>query len=32
VRKGHRDAKKIAKDWLRKFENTKIEIWQYVFD
>jgi len=26
VRKGHRDAQKIAKDWLRKFENTKIEI------
>jgi hypothetical protein len=26
VRKEHRDAQKIAKDWLRKFENTKIEI------
>jgi hypothetical protein len=26
VRKGHRDAQKIGKGWLRKFENTKIEI------
>jgi len=23
---------KMAKDWLRKFKNTKIEIWQYIID
>jgi hypothetical protein len=22
----------MAKDWLRKFKNTKIEIWQYIID
>jgi hypothetical protein len=32
VRRIHRGAQKIVKDWLRKFINTNIEIWQYIFD
>jgi hypothetical protein len=26
VRRGHKGAQKIAKDWPRKFKNTKIKI------
>jgi hypothetical protein len=26
VRRRHKGAQKMAKDWLRKFKNTKIEI------
>jgi hypothetical protein len=26
VRRGHRGAQNIAKDWLRKFKNTTIKI------
>jgi len=26
VRRGHKGAQKIAKDWLRKFKNTNIKI------
>jgi hypothetical protein len=32
VRRIHRGAQKIVKDWLRKFINTNIKIWQYIFD
>jgi hypothetical protein len=32
VRKGNRSAQKIVKNWLTRFKNTKIEIWQYILD
>ena len=32
VRGGRQSAQKIAKNWLRRLENTKIENLQYIFD
>jgi len=32
VRRGYQSDQKIAKDWLRRIKNTKIKIWQYIFD
>jgi len=32
VRRRHMGTQKMVKDWLRKFRNIKIEIWQYIFD
>ena len=32
VRKGCRSVMKMARIWLRRFKNTKIEIWQYFVD
>jgi len=32
MRKGNRSAQKIVKNWLTRFKNTKIEIWQYILD
>jgi hypothetical protein len=23
---------KMARNWLRRFKNTRIEIWQYIFN
>jgi hypothetical protein len=32
MRRGCRSAHKIVRNWLRRFKNTKFEIWQYIFD
>jgi len=32
LKRGCQNAQKMAKNWLRKFKNTKIEIWQYFVD
>jgi hypothetical protein len=32
VRKWCWNAHKMARNWLRRFKNTRIEIWQYIFN
>jgi hypothetical protein len=31
VRKGCWNTHKMSRNWLRRFKNTRIEIWQYIF-
>jgi len=32
VRRGCQSAQKMTKNWLRRFKNTRIEIWRYIVD
>jgi hypothetical protein len=32
VRKGCCNAHQMARNWLRRFKNTRIEIWPYMFN